>query len=95
MTPLTSPSLNSDDGVVEVITEVGMPEVVEFWSTEEVAAWLGVSEATVRYWLWQGIGPRSYKIGRRRKFKPADVKAWAEARASEPPSPSPKPRKAS
>ena len=64
-----------------------MPE--EFWSVEETADWLGVPPSTVRYWLWQeaakpGIAPRSYKIGRWRKFKPADVKAWAEKQASEP-----------
>jgi excisionase family DNA binding protein len=53
-------------------------------SVEESAEWLGVPPATLRYWLWRGIGPRSYKIGRWRRFKPADLKAWAEAQASEP-----------
>jgi excisionase family DNA binding protein len=59
-----------------------MPE--EFWSVEETADWLGVPPATLRYWLWRGLGPRSYKIGRWRRFKPVDVKAWAETQASEP-----------
>jgi excisionase family DNA binding protein len=55
-----------------------------FWSTAQVAAYLGVPESTVRYWNWQGSGPRSYKLGRRRKYKPSEVKAWAEAQAEKP-----------
>jgi excisionase family DNA binding protein len=56
----------------------------EFWSVEEAAEWLDVPASTLRYWLWRGTAPRSYKIGRWRRFKPADVRAWAEAKASEP-----------
>lgn len=61
-----------------------MPELVEFLSTADVAELLEVPEATVRYWQWRGIGPRSYKIGRLRKYKRADVLRWIEERASEP-----------
>lgn len=61
-----------------------MAETVAWLSTKDVADREGVAEGTVRYWLWQGVGPRSYKIGRHRRFKLADVVDWEEARASEP-----------
>lgn len=64
--------------------EALVTELVEFWSSKDTAEFLGVPEATVRYWNWQRIGPRSYKIGRFRKYKPADVRRWAEQHASEP-----------
>ena len=60
----------------------------QFWSSQETADFLGVPLSTIRYWHWQKTGPRSYRIGRSRKYKPADVKAWAERQAFEPPAPS-------
>jgi excisionase family DNA binding protein len=64
-----------------------------FWSTTDVAEYLGVPDSTVRYWCYIGTGPRSFKIGRRRKFKPADVVKWAEAQADEPVEPAPQRRR--
>jgi excisionase family DNA binding protein len=63
-----------------------------FWSTREVAEYLGVPESTVRYWSYMGTGPKSYRIGRRRKYKPAEVEAWAESKSDELFTPSPAPR---
>lgn len=60
-----------------------MPEA-EFWSSREVCEYLGIPLSTLRYWQWQRTGPRSYRIGRSRKYKPADVRDWAERRADEP-----------
>jgi hypothetical protein len=55
-----------------------------FWSSEETAAYLGVPISTLRYWSWQRTGPRSYRIGRYRKYRPTDVRRWAERQADEP-----------
>jgi hypothetical protein len=55
-----------------------------FWSVEDVARYLGVPPATVRYWSSVGIGPPSFKIGRYRKYKPDQVRAWADAQMEEP-----------
>jgi excisionase family DNA binding protein len=60
-----------------------MPET-EFWSSKEVCEYLGISLNTLRYWQYMGTGPRSYRMGRHRKYKPADVRAWAERRVEEP-----------
>jgi Helix-turn-helix domain len=55
-----------------------------FWSVEDVARYLGVPAATVRYWASVGSGPPSFKIGRYRKYKPDQVRAWADAQMEEP-----------
>jgi hypothetical protein len=61
----------------------GASEPDAFWGTEDVAAYLGVPIASVRYWAYKGSGPPSYKIGRRRKYRPSEVKEWAEAQREE------------
>lgn len=54
----------------------------EYMTTGEVAELLRTSPETVRYWAWQGKGPRSFKTGRRRLYARADVEAFiAAARA--------------
>ena len=63
---------------------VGSDPDAAFWSTGDVAKFLGVPEASVRYWAWQGNGPPSFKIGRRRKYKPCEVEEWAEDQREEP-----------
>lgn len=56
-----------------------------FWSHADTARYLGVPEATLHQWLYKGTGPRSYKIGRHRRYRPEDVEAWLEAQADRPP----------
>jgi excisionase family DNA binding protein len=46
----------------------------------ELADLLGVSVATVRWWLHEGTGPDYFKIGRHVKFHSIDVDRWLEAR---------------
>jgi excisionase family DNA binding protein len=54
------------------------------WTHAETAGYLGISETTLHQLNYKGTGPRSYKIGRHRKYRPADVEAWCEERASSP-----------
>lgn len=51
-------------------------------SIQAVAEHLGVSPATVRYWIHTGAGPRSYLIGRHRRFRLAEVERWVDEQAS-------------
>ena len=44
----------------------------------DVADRLSVSEASLRYLVQEGRAPRSFKVGRRRMFRPADVEAFIE-----------------
>jgi hypothetical protein len=55
-----------------------------YWTSQQTADYLAVPLSTLRYWTWQRTGARSYRIGRCRKYKPADVRAWAERQVSEP-----------
>jgi excisionase family DNA binding protein len=36
--------------------------------------------ATLRYWRHQGIGPRSFRLGRRVLYRRDDVHAWIDAK---------------
>jgi hypothetical protein len=35
--------------------------------------------ATLRFWRHKGIGPKSFKVGRRVMYREDDVAAWLEA----------------
>jgi DNA-binding transcriptional MerR regulator len=45
----------------------------------EVSAILRTPVATLRYWRHLGIGPHSFKIGRRVFYRAGDVYTWLEA----------------
>jgi predicted DNA-binding transcriptional regulator AlpA len=55
-----------------------------FWSHQETAEYLGIPSSTLHQLNYRGVGPRSFKLGRHRKYRPADVDAWCESRASQP-----------
>ena len=59
-----------------------LPE--RLWSHAETATFLVLPEATLHQLNYKGTGPRSYKVGRHRRYDPADVVAWLESRASSP-----------
>jgi excisionase family DNA binding protein len=42
---------------------------------------LAVSTSTLHHMLYKRSGPKSYKVGRHRRYDPEDVKAWLERRA--------------
>jgi predicted DNA-binding transcriptional regulator AlpA len=44
----------------------------------EVAAIVRAPVATLRYWRYLGIGPRSFRVGRGVRYWRADVGAWLE-----------------
>jgi DNA-binding transcriptional MerR regulator len=47
-----------------------------YFTTAEVAERCRTSPETVRYWRHRGIGPRSFKVGRRVLYAAADVAEW-------------------
>lgn len=51
-------------------------------TTDEVAEMLRTSPNTINYWTYQGTGPKSRKVGRRRLWDEADVLSWVEAQAT-------------
>lgn len=54
-----------------------------FLSVEELAERYAVSPATVHQWLYKRTGPRSFKIGRYRRFRLEDVIAWEQSHADD------------
>lgn len=45
----------------------------------EAAAVVRAPEATLRYWRHLGIGPRSFKVGRRVMYDENDINRWIDA----------------
>lgn len=48
-------------------------EIIDSLELEELT---GTKASTWRYWASIGYGPRSFKLGRRRVWRRADVGAW-------------------
>lgn len=49
-------------------------------STAEVSEETGIPTATLRWFRHQGIGPRSYRLGRGVVYDRVDVDAWRAAK---------------
>jgi excisionase family DNA binding protein len=60
-----------------------MNELENTFTPLKAAKYLGISEATIRLWRSQGIGPRHFKAGEKLvRYRRADLDAWIEARLS-------------
>jgi hypothetical protein len=57
-------------------TNGGASETDELCHVEEVAEILHMPPGTLRYYRHQGIGPRSFKVGRRVMYRRSVVLAW-------------------
>lgn len=63
------PGLLSRDGLID---------------SETLAGWLNVPVGTLDQWASRGGGPRHIKVGKYRRYHPADVRAWlAEQRGGD------------
>lgn len=64
-----------------------MPDIADgpprLWTHHETAAYLDIPVSTLYALNARGDGPRSYKVGRHRRYHAADVKAWLEEHASD------------
>jgi predicted DNA-binding transcriptional regulator AlpA len=72
-----------------IYTGAFMVAIQRLWTHEETAQFLGVSPATLHHMNYKRTGPRSFKVGRYRRYNPADVHAWLSERVLEP---APEPR---
>jgi excisionase family DNA binding protein len=50
-------------------------------SKEEAAELLGVSPRTLEDWRLHGTGPKGIRVGRRLRYRPADIERWLDAQA--------------
>jgi excisionase family DNA binding protein len=54
------------------------------WSHRQTADFLGIPAATLYQMNHKRTGPRSYKVGRHRRYMREDVLAWLATRSSDP-----------
>lgn len=57
-------------------------------SIDEVAAYLGKTDKTLRNWIKRGYGPRSFRVGMEIRYRWDEVESWVdqqEQRAEEAP----------
>jgi len=62
--------------------ERNTPSEPTFFTERSLAAYLAVSDRTIRNWIRRGELP-SYKLGAARRIDPADVDAFLECRREE------------
>ncbi|MFJ9523100.1 helix-turn-helix transcriptional regulator [Kitasatospora sp. NPDC101801] len=55
----------------------------KLWTLQELAEFLGVPKQSIYQMNWKGTGPRSFKVGRHRRYDPRDVQQWLETRSSD------------
>jgi excisionase family DNA binding protein len=58
-------------------------ELSGMWTHEEAARYLGVQPQTLYYMNYTGKGPKSYKVGKYRRYRRRDIDVWLEAHSSE------------
>ena len=53
----------------------------QFWTIEEVSAFLRVPIGTLYQWRSRRTGPKASKVGRSLRYDPADVRTWFKQKA--------------
>ncbi|MGC8761934.1 MAG: helix-turn-helix transcriptional regulator, partial [Bryobacteraceae bacterium] len=60
--------------------EAGNRQIETLLDERDVARWIRVSAATLRYWRGEGKGPRYRKVGQLVRYAPSDVQDWLNSR---------------
>ncbi len=60
--------------------EAGHRQIETLLDERDVARWIRVSVATLRYWRGEGKGPRYRKVGQLVRYSPSDVQDWLNSR---------------
>jgi predicted DNA-binding transcriptional regulator AlpA len=60
--------------------EAGNRHIETLLDERDVARWIRVSVATLRYWRGEGKGPRYRKVGQLVRYAPSDVQDWLDTR---------------
>lgn len=55
----------------------------EFMTLDEVAAYFRLRRDSVKFWRYQGRGPRCTKIGKHLLYRTTDVHEWAAQQEAE------------
>jgi predicted DNA-binding transcriptional regulator AlpA len=60
--------------------ETNEPTIQTLLDERDVARWIRVSVATLRYWRGEGKGPRYRKVGQLVRYAQSDVQDWLNTR---------------
>jgi hypothetical protein len=60
--------------------EPGLPDREPLIDSDQLAKWLDVPRGTLDQWASRGGGPAFVKVGKHRKYDPADVRAWIQSK---------------
>lgn len=64
------------------MSEYSLPED-RLWTVQDVAYYLGVPVDTVYWWRGEGKGPMGRRVGKRLRYRPADVRLWVDGLSTE------------
>ncbi|GIE90515.1 helix-turn-helix transcriptional regulator [Actinoplanes regularis] len=53
------------------------------WTHEEAAEYLGIPPQSLYYMTYRRTGPKSFKVGKYRRYRKQDIDAWLEASCAE------------
>jgi predicted DNA-binding transcriptional regulator AlpA len=67
----------------ETSIEVSHVPTEPLLTVPEVAGWLNISPATLRYWRHVHRGPRSVSVGGAVRYRARDIEDWLEHRTTE------------
>jgi hypothetical protein len=56
--------------------QIRVVELEGLWGPEELGAFLGISEKTLKHWRLTGYGPPWTRIGKHVRYDPTKVRAW-------------------
>ncbi len=59
-----------------------MDGIERLWTHEETARFLHVSVWTLHHLVVRGGGPRSYRVGRSRRYDPQEIREWLRTNVS-------------
>jgi predicted DNA-binding transcriptional regulator AlpA len=57
---------------------MSLDQLSEIPDVPEVSRFTGIPEPTLRWYRSKGKGPRSFRVGRRIRYRKADVLAWLD-----------------
>lgn len=50
------------------------------WTHDEAAEYLSLAPQTLHFMNYKGTGPKSYRVGKYRRYRQRDIDAWLESK---------------
>jgi hypothetical protein len=66
------------EGVTGMAVRIRLVSMEGLWGPEELEAFLGIPEKTLREWRYKDYGPEWVRMGKHVRYNPETVRAWVE-----------------